>query len=273
MLRAMRCLRALALSAVAATASAAPIELAPRSAPGLVGAGPRIAAAAPAAALLGAPALSPTAVASVPISLSAAAAAPAPLAAAAAAARAAAAPVSAIGLEGDAYSVNGRPASVVGWGDFKEVVEHPDDPELVVKIFYSKWTSSVPEMLREVGDVSRLQGLGVVPTMIQSGSVPLRGQATGFLVQERVRGTTLERTSAGKLSAVRALFARLTDAGLELGDVKAAFKLRSNIMVGSTRSVGTRAWLVDPEVRRSRRSRRELDRFYDVLLARIVRDR
>jgi hypothetical protein len=251
---------------LAASAAAAPVELAAPTAAPLVPAAlalPPVAIGA--AALSGGPALS-----AAPLSTPAAARPPA---LAAPAAAAAAFPVKAIGFDGDDYSVNGRPAPSVGSGDFKEVVAHPEDPELVVKVFYSKWASSVPEMRREAADVALLSALGAAPALIESGSVSLRGRPTGFLVQERVRGSTLETPTAAKLRETRALFARLADAGLEMTDTASAFKLRTNVMVGSTRSGGTRAWLVDPEVRRSRLSPARLRAFYEVLLDRIVRER
>jgi hypothetical protein len=219
------------------------------------------AAVIPAFSVFSAPALAPLPAAmdaprTAPV---AAVSAPAPL------------PVSSVESRGDDFAVNGRAARYVGSGDFKEVVGHPTDPDLVVKIFYAKWASSVPESRREAADIRLLEPLGVVPVLVQHGTAELRGQDAGFIVQERVHGTTLDHAlTPGKLQYTRELFERLAAAGLELTDVRSTFKLRTNIMVGSTRSGGYKAYLVDPEVARSRRSPAALRRFYDELLARIA---
>lgn len=247
---------------VCGTASAAVIELPPVAA-----IAPPIASIAapatviPAFSVFTAPALAP-----LPAAMSAPRAAPVAVMPAASPL-----PVASIESRGDDFAVNGRAARYVGSGDFKEVVRHPTDPDLVVKIFYAKWASSVPESLREAADVRRLEPLGVVPALVQHGTAVLRGQEAGFLVQERVHGTTLDHAvTPAKLDYTRELFDRLAAAGLELTDVRSAFKLRTNIMVGSTRSGGFKAYLVDPEVKRSRRSPAALRQFYDALLARIA---
>lgn len=180
--------------------------------------------------------------------------------------------VQSIRLRGDAYAINGRQAAYAGSGDFKEVLVHPADAALVVKVFYAKAASSVPELRREAAALKALEPLGVSPRLIEQGAVTLRGQKAGYLVEERVQGSTLEgRLTPSKLRSVRALFDKLLSGGLELTDVALDFKLRENIMVGTTRSGPAQAYLVDPAVQPSEKSAAELAAFYDGLLARLAR--
>ncbi|MBI5247773.1 MAG: hypothetical protein HY923_11395 [Elusimicrobia bacterium] len=180
--------------------------------------------------------------------------------------------VRSIGLYGGGYLINGLPAAYVGSGDFKEVLQLPADPGLVVKVFYADTTSSAPEMRREVAAIRALEPLAVAPRLVERGERTVRGQAAGYLVQERVRGSTLDnRVTAEKLEHVRALFETLRAAGLELTDTAMDFKLRANIMVGTTRGGPRQAYLVDPAFKASDKTAAQLGVFYDGLLARIAR--
>ncbi len=183
----------------------------------------------------------------------------------------AAAPVRSIEMIGDGYLINGAQAAGIGSGDFKEVLLHPADPGLVVKVFYNKWTSSIPEKRLEVANIERLAPLNAAPRLIEQGAVSLGGKPAGFVVQERVVGTTMERPTPEKLAQVRNLFNRLAAGGVELGDTKTDFKLRENIMVGRTRSGGMGAWVVDADLVDSKKSPEELKEFYDGLFARLSR--
>lgn len=183
----------------------------------------------------------------------------------------AAPPVRSIEMIGDGYLINGAPAAGIGSGDFKEVLLHPADPSLVVKVFYNKWTSSVPEKRLEVSNIERLTPLRATPKLIEEGAVSLKGKPAGFLVQERVMGTTMERPTPEKLAQVKNLFNRLAKGRVELGDTKTDFKLRSNIMVGSTRSGGMGAWVVDADLIDSKKSPEELREFYAGLFDRLSR--
>ena len=178
--------------------------------------------------------------------------------------------VRSIGLRGSGYLINGGLATYAGSGDFKEVLLLPADSGLVVKVFYAKLESSVPVMLQEAASLKALAPLGVAPKLIEEGARVVRGVEAGYLVQERVRGSTLERVNAVKLEQVRALFKKLSDAGLELTDVNADFKLRENIMVGKTRSGPAQAYLVDPAFKTSERTDAGLRAFYDGLLERLA---
>ena len=97
------------------------------------------------------------------------------------------------------------------------------------------------------------------------------GKPAGFIVQERVMGTTLEHAGPRKLAYVRDLFDRLAKAGIELGDTKSDVKLRENLMVGETRSGGWGAYVVDADLVGSRKSPAELKAFYDGLFERLSR--
>ena len=146
----------------------------------------------------------------------------------------------------------------------------PANPSLVVKVFYAKNESSVPVMRQEVAALKALEPLAIAPRLIEQGARTVRGQEAGYLVQERVRGSTLEnRVTAEKLEHVRKLFETLRKAGLELTDTAMDFKLRANIMVGTTSSGPKQAYLVDPSFRISDKTEGELRAFYDGLYTRI----
>lgn len=175
-------------------------------------------------------------------------------------------------LAGGLYAINGAPAAALGFGSFKEVVAHPQAPELAVKLFQDKWTPGVAEKRRELGQLALLPA-SAVPRVVEHGVTDVGGKPTAYLVQERVDGLTLRNPTPLKLAEVRKLFGRLTKARLELGDDKSALKLRENIMVGETRSGGFGAYLVDPDVERSDKSERELRAYYDGVLDKIVTGR
>lgn len=185
---------------------------------------------------------------------------------------AAAAPmVRSIGVRSGVYAINGMPAIYAGSGDFKEVLLLPSNPDLVVKVFYAKSESSAPAMRMEAAALKTLEPLAVAPRLVEQGARTIRGQEAGYLVQERVRGTTLEnRVTAQKLAHVRALFEKLRGAGLELTDTAMDFKLRANIMVGTTMSGPRQAYLVDPSFKASDKTEAELRAFYDGLFTRIA---
>lgn len=195
------------------------------------------------------------------------------MAALACASSAAGAPlVKSISLRGGAYLINGLPAAYVGSGDIKEVLLLPASPALVVKVFYAKHESSAPEMLREAAALKTLAPLAVAPRLLEQGARMIRGREAGYMVQERVRGSIIdERVTAAQLAHVRRLFNKLRGAGLELTDTAMDFKLRENIMIGTTLSGPRQAYLVDPAVKVSEKTGAELNAFYDGLLDRLSR--
>jgi hypothetical protein len=174
-------------------------------------------------------------------------------------------------LPGGSYQINALPAPYVGSGDFKEVLAHPRDSGLVVKVFYNKWAPSLPEKRLEVANIRALEAARAAPALVEHGATMVAGKPAGFVVQERVRGLTMERPTPTKLAEVDKLFKRLAKAGIELGDTKTDFKLRQNIMVGETRSGGFGAWVVDADLVDSKKTPEQLKAFYDGLFSRLSR--
>lgn len=171
------------------------------------------------------------------------------------------------------YAVNGLPARDLGSGNSKDVVLHPQDPDLVVKVFHGRWLESLPEKRLEQSQIALLAPSRLTPKMVDQGAVLVGGKPTGYIVQEKVQGLTLERPTATKLAEVRKLFDKLIKARLEVVDADKPLKMRDNIMVGSTKSDGWGAYLVDPDVVKSQRSEKELRAFYDGVYNGIVSGR
>lgn len=178
-------------------------------------------------------------------------------------------PVRSVEYKDRRWRVNGREASLLGFGSFKDAVVHPEDPGLAVKLFYRDFRShsSLDEKREEVRNIRLLAPLGVVPRLIEQGGVALAGRNIGYVVQERVRGTTLETATPTKLREVRRLFDTLAAAGVEIADTDRPLKLRQNIMVGETDSGGFGAYLVDADLVKTAKSNRELKGFYDRVFA------
>lgn len=174
-------------------------------------------------------------------------------------------------LPGPSFLINGAYASPLGSGDFKTALVHPADPQLAVKVFSDKWTPSIQEKRLEVANIRALEAARAVPKLVEQGALMVGGKPTGYLVQERVMGSNLEQTGPKKLAHVRDLFDRLAAAGIELGDVESDLKLRQNIMVGTTRSGGWGAWVIDADLAATKRSPEALRAFYDRLFARLSR--
>lgn len=178
-------------------------------------------------------------------------------------------PVKSINRDQGKFSINGELALEIGFGSFKNVLAPPEDPSLVVKVFrdISSSHGSLDEKRLEVANLITLAPHNAAPRLLQQGAVTLGGKTAGFVVQERVFGSDLRTPDPAKLRLVRALFAKLVKAGVEIGDADTPFKLRQNIMVGKTRSdpVPT-AYLIDADFSPSRLSSKELERFYEKLL-------
>ncbi len=172
-------------------------------------------------------------------------------------------------LPAGGYAINGAPAPVIGFGSFKDVVVHPRDPQLVVKVFNSQWGPSVAEKRLEVANIAALATAQAAPRLVEQGATMVKGKPTGFVVQERVSGLNLERPTPTKLAEVKTLFSRLVKARIELGDTASDSKLRQNIMVGETRSDGFGAYVIDADLVASRKSPEELKAFYAKLFDRL----
>ena len=181
-------------------------------------------------------------------------------------------PVRSVEYAGGKYLVNSRAAERLGFGSFKDVLLHPEDPGLDVKVFYREFRhqSSLDEKRLEVRNIRLLEKAGATPRLVEQGGVAMRGRDIGYVVQERVRGATLETATPAKLREVRRLFDKLAAAGLEIADADRPFKLRQNIMVGETDSGGFAAYLVDADLVLPAKTRGELKAFYDRVYASLV---
>ena len=171
------------------------------------------------------------------------------------------------------YQVNGLPAADLGFGNSKDVVMHPQNPDLVVKVFHGRYLESIPEKRLEQSQIALLAPARLTPRLVEQGALMVGGKPTGYIVQEKVSGLTLERPTASKLAEVRKLFDKLVAARLEVVDGALPAKMRQNIMVGETKSDGWGAYLVDPDVVKSQRSEKELRAFYDGVYNGIVSGR
>lgn len=171
--------------------------------------------------------------------------------------------VQAVDVTAGRYRVNGLPAADLGSGNSKDVLLHPQNPDLVVKVFHGRWLESIPEKRLEQSQIALLTPARLTPRMVEQGALMVAGKPTGYIVQEKVSGLTLERPTASKLAEVRKLFDKLVKARLEVVDADKPLKMRENIMVGETKSDGWGAYLVDPDVVKSQKSEKELRAFYD----------
>lgn len=184
--------------------------------------------------------------------------------------RAGAGLVQTVDVSAGKYRVNGLPAVDLGSGNSKDVVMHPQNPDLVVKVFHGRWLESLPEKRLEQSQIALLAPARLTPRLVEHGAVMVGGKPTGYIVQEKVSGLTLERPTPSKLAEVRKLFDKLVKARLEVVDAQKPGKMRQNIMVGETKSDGWGAYLVDPDVVASQKSEKELRAFYDGVYAGIV---
>ncbi len=147
------------------------------------------------------------------------------------------------------YSINGKPAKVIGFGSFKTALRHPEEPARTVKVFDAKQLTG-PLSLRErnldIKNTNRLSALGVVPKIVDAGWFKAGERYVGFVDEEMVNGSDLSIMTPTKYKYVKRLFEILAENGVLIADLDIPVKLRANIKVGETASSGgTRAWLVD----------------------------
>ncbi|MCX5793916.1 MAG: hypothetical protein NTY77_00280 [Elusimicrobia bacterium] len=149
------------------------------------------------------------------------------------------------------WSIGGRPATYLGGGGFKDILLHPDDPEVLLTLFTQAGSDdalgSRSERNLDLGRHRPLEELGLAPRVLQVGALKIaQGQGVrqvSYYMQERVRGRTLSQASPADLPLVRALFDRLVAARIKLTDRN---QMLENIMVGTTRSQPSRrAYVID----------------------------
>ncbi len=171
--------------------------------------------------------------------------------------------VRSLSADAGVYTINGLSAPLLGFGTYKDVLAHPEDPDYVVKVFRTNMADAAAEQKLEQAALARLQPIGAVPALAARGE--------GYLVQERVRGLDLTRPTQTKLEETAKLFDKLKQAKVELADTTLS-KVRQNIMVGQTKSGGFAAYLVDADVKDTDKTGRELSHFYDGLLRQLAGD-
>lgn len=137
------------------------------------------------------------------------------------------------------WLVNGKSVHEMGWGAFKRVVPHPDDPDYVVKLFVG-FGDSMSEMRSDHARSKETVAAGLTPRITSAGAVLVKGKPTGYIVQERVHGAVESQPGPGMKAA-------LSKRGLKLQDAEPMI-LAKNILKGRTLTGGERLWLVDPDV-------------------------
>ncbi|MDD5629394.1 MAG: hypothetical protein PHU21_10045 [Elusimicrobia bacterium] len=149
------------------------------------------------------------------------------------------------------WSIGGKPATYLGGGGFKDIIVHPDDPEVLLTLFTQAGSNDAPgsrsERNLDLGRHRPLEQLGLAPRVLQLGALKVersRGERqVSYYMQERVRGRALSQGSTADLPLVRVLFDRLVAARIKLTD---RVLMLENIMVGTTRSQPVRqAFVVD----------------------------
>lgn len=160
---------------------------------------------------------------------------------------------------GEGWTVDGKPVNRVGGGGFKEVLDHPTRPDLVLKLFTEVGSRDLSASLSERRNESRrlapLQAIGRAPRTVEEGAVEVGTRngkrGAGYMVQERVSGRELGEVLADKdastraagLREARALFDDLVKARIRLDDTR---KMAENIVIGkSGASKVERALVID----------------------------
>lgn len=160
---------------------------------------------------------------------------------------------------GEGWEVDGRPARSLSGGAFKDVLIHPSNSNLVIKLFSQAGAKnaagSLAEKRREMSNLGPLLKIGRAPRVVENGALALRtpaGEKTAaYLVQERVIGRELgdmlrdpdHAVGARALKEARALFSELVAARIKLED---GVKMHENISVGRAGGAGAvKAWVLD----------------------------
>jgi len=160
----------------------------------------------------------------------------------------------------EGWEVNGRPARRLSAGGFKEVLIHPADGTLVIKLFAlsgaNDTAGSLAEKRRELRNMEPLLKIGRAPRVVEQGALEFQTPSsakrpTGFIVQERVAGRELGElladpdpaVRARALKEARALFEDLIGARIKLED---GVKMHENISIGRAgKSRTEKGWVLD----------------------------
>lgn len=137
------------------------------------------------------------------------------------------------------WLINGKSVYEMGWGAFKRVVPHPEDPDYVVKLFVG-FGDSMTEMRSDHARSKETIAAGVTPRITAAGALLFEGKPTGYIVQERVHDAVERQPDY-------ALKNSLGKIGLKLQDAEPMI-LGKNVLYGRTLTGGARLWLVDPDV-------------------------
>lgn len=162
---------------------------------------------------------------------------------------------------GEGWEVDGRPVKRLSAGGFKEVLLHPSDPNVVIKLFSvtnaGDSVGSLSEKRLEMRNLAPLLAIGRAPRVVEQGGVVLETPATkgkmnaGYIVQERVVGRELGEmlkdpdpaVRARAAAEARALFDDLVAARLKLED---EVNMHENISIGRAGGGGpVKAWVLD----------------------------
>ena len=159
------------------------------------------------------------------------------------------------------WEVDGVPARRLSGGGFKDVLIHPADSKLVLKLFSQAGSDdasgSLSEKRREMRGLEPLLAIRRAPRVVAQGALELttpstKGKkVTGFIVQDRVEGRELGEllkdgdpaVRSAALTEAAALFEELTGARIKLEDDR---KIEENISIGLAGESRTpKAWVLD----------------------------
>jgi len=162
------------------------------------------------------------------------------------------------------WEVDGVAARRLAGGGFKDVLIHPADSSLVLKLFSQAGADdaagSLSEKRREMRNLQPLLALRRTPRVVAQGALELtmpsaKGapvkKVAGFIVQDRVEGSELgdllkdgdPAVRAAALTEVTALFEELIGARIKLEDDR---EIEANISIGlAGRGRTPKAWVLD----------------------------
>ncbi len=159
------------------------------------------------------------------------------------------------------WEVDGVAAQRLSGGGFKDVLIHPTDSKLVLKLFSQAGaddaSGSLSEKRREMRNLEPLLAIRRTPRVLAQGALELTtpstkgAKVTGYIVQDRVEGRELgdllrdgdPAVRAAALTEVTALFEELIGARIKLEDDR---KIEENVSIGlAGKSRTPKAWVLD----------------------------